>query len=216
VLQRVFEPILKAEAKSTRGSTRKQALLSPANYRAQTIGQEWQLGRECWVLAIEPEHRSKYVIRGKVWVDAREFEPVQLQGRPAASVSFWVGEPSIVEQFAKQNGFWMPARMTSKSSGLLLDSSELTIAYYEYEFSLATSSAKPVRHSRRKSTLISSRPTTIAGKAIGLFWSADPLTKSVAQSADQLGSRALISTNFRREAIATAHNAQFDADYCAR
>ncbi len=141
VLQRVFEPILTAETEASRGSTRNQALLSPANYRAQMIGQEWQRGRECWVLAIEPKHRSKYVIRGKIWVDRRESEPVQLQGRPAASVSFWVGEPSVFEQFAKQNGFWMPARMTSKSWGLLLDYSELTIDYYGYEFSMATNSS---------------------------------------------------------------------------
>lgn len=42
VLQRVFEPILTAETEASRGSTRNQALLSPANYRAQMIGHEWQ------------------------------------------------------------------------------------------------------------------------------------------------------------------------------
>jgi hypothetical protein len=133
VRQKVFEPLLREEAEASHSTLREQMRLSPANYRAKVIGQELQNGRDCWVLALEPKHKSKYLIRGKIWVDVRESEPVQLKGRPARSVSFWVGEPLIDEQFGKVTRFWMPIRMTSRSSGLL-GSSELTIDYYKYEF----------------------------------------------------------------------------------
>lgn len=132
--RKVFEPLLTAEAEASQSSLREQTRLSSANYQAQVVGQEVHSGRDCWVLLVVPKHPSKFLIQGKIWVDRREYEPIHLQGRPAASVSFWVGEPMIIEEFARENGFWMPKRTISKSSGRLLGLSELTIDHYGYEF----------------------------------------------------------------------------------
>jgi hypothetical protein len=65
----------------------------------------------------------------------KEIEPVQLQGHPAGSVSFWVGEPLITEVLQNWQGFWLPVHNVSVSSGFLLGTSELTIDYLSYNIS---------------------------------------------------------------------------------
>lgn len=134
VRTRVFEPMFKAEVDASRGKARDEARLDPTNYDVKMIGRESMAGYDCFVLSILPKHKSKYLLKGKVWIDVHALEPVQMEGRPTASVSFWVGEPKIHEKFAKRSSVWVPIRMTARSSGFLLGSSELTVDYYEYQF----------------------------------------------------------------------------------
>jgi hypothetical protein len=133
VRQRVFQPLLNAETEESRPDRRVMYALDTANYRAQLIGRDTVAGRDCWVLSIEPKRRSRFLIRGKLWIDVQHMEPVQLQGRPTGSVSFWVGEPLITEVLQNWNGFWLPVRNTSQSSGFVLGTSEMTIDYLSYD-----------------------------------------------------------------------------------
>ncbi len=134
VRQRVFEPLLHGEAEESKESNRGQASFSPHNYRATVLGQAMQNGRDCWVIAVEPRHRSRFLIKGQIWVDKKEMMVVHLQGRPSSSLSFWVGEPLVTEDFAEQGGGWFPVRMVSQSSGFLLGTSDLTIDFLTYRF----------------------------------------------------------------------------------
>jgi hypothetical protein len=143
IRQRVFEPLLKTETEESRPDHRAASALSTANYRAQLIGREPVDGRDCWVLAVEPLRRSRFLLSGKLWVDWYETQPVRFQGRPASSVSFWVGQPLITETLQKWNGFWLPVRNTSFSSGFLLGTSELTIDYLTYDIDVTAPKLKP-------------------------------------------------------------------------
>lgn len=133
VIQRVFQPLLKTEADESKPDRRGVSALNTLNYHAQVMGREYLNGNDCWVLSLEPARRSRFLLRGKLWVDVNEMQPVQLQGRPTGSVSFWVAEPLISETLGRWNGFWLPARNISISNGFLLGASELTIDYLKYD-----------------------------------------------------------------------------------
>jgi hypothetical protein len=42
-----------------------------------------------YVLRVSPKSRSKYVYRGKVWVDGTDFAVRRIEAEPAQNPSFW-------------------------------------------------------------------------------------------------------------------------------
>lgn len=106
---------------------------TPANYDARMNGSATVNGRECWVLAVKPRAKSKFLISGTIWVDKQAYEIVRLEGNTADSLSIWVGAPHIVEDRAVFGGIWLPTRTHSKSSAFLTGDSELEISYGGYQ-----------------------------------------------------------------------------------
>src|SRR5262249_35869390 len=86
----------------------------------------------CYVLDLVPKSKSKYLLRGTVWVDAQDYAIVRLEGRPTASVSFWAGKPFIVVEFQKVGAYWVVSRNLSHTDGRLVGATDLTIDYSEY------------------------------------------------------------------------------------
>jgi outer membrane lipoprotein-sorting protein len=132
-LNRVIDRLVESEATESRPNTARQHEISAANYEAFLLGTETAAGRRCYVLALRPRDKSKYLIKGKVWVDGATFEIARLEGQTAGSVSAWVGRPVVAEDFMHVEGIWVPAHVRSASSTLLLGPSELEIDYSDYE-----------------------------------------------------------------------------------
>jgi len=57
--------------------------LTPANYRFTLVGVDTLDGRPAYVLEVEPLVESKYLYRGKIWVDASEFAVAKIAASPA-------------------------------------------------------------------------------------------------------------------------------------
>ena len=132
-LNRVIDRLLDSESAESRPGSGGQHEIGPANYHADLLGTEIFDGRTCYVLALTPRDKSKYLIKGRVWVDAVTFEIARLEGQTAGSVSAWVGRPSVTEDFMHVAGIWVPARVRSASSSFLLGPSELDINYSDYQ-----------------------------------------------------------------------------------
>jgi hypothetical protein len=132
-LNGIIDRLLESEAEASRPSVSARSALSPANYHVGMAGVDEIGGRPCFVLALRPKTKSRYLIRGKAWVDLASFAVVRIEGTPAASVSWWLGEPRIIQEFAETAGFWLPVLMRSESSSFMLGSSQLEISYGEYE-----------------------------------------------------------------------------------
>jgi hypothetical protein len=127
----VFDALLEAEiASSQQGSE----LLTRENYKFRLLGQEDCAGRHCYVLETEPRHKDKRLLHGKIWLDTEDFGVVHVEGRPAESLSLWVGKPMIVQDFTKLSGFWWPARRHSYIDNFFLGKSDLVIEYQDYQF----------------------------------------------------------------------------------
>ena len=97
------------------------------------MGNETLGGRPTYVLHVEPLVPSKFLYRGKVWVDAADFAVVKMETQPAKSPSFWITQTLIHYTGAKTDGFWMPQQMRSETSVRVGGAAVLTINYGNYE-----------------------------------------------------------------------------------
>lgn len=130
---RVLRRVMDAEAEASRKETREQSRLTPRNYDFELLGKEMRDGRQCYVLGLTPKLKNKYLLNGKAWIDSGDFGIVRLEGRPPANVSFWVGKPYIVMDFAKIGDYWLISHNQSRADCKLIGTMELTIEYSKYQ-----------------------------------------------------------------------------------
>lgn len=131
---RVFKRLLEGEAEASRDGHLASTGLTNENYNAVLVASEPVQGRLAYVLELKPKKKSKYLIEGKAWVDAADFQVVRLEGRPATSLSFLVGRPHMIYEFRKVGPVWMASRNESKAKTALLGATELIIDFTNYEF----------------------------------------------------------------------------------
>jgi hypothetical protein len=93
-----------------------------------------------YVLAVYPKEKSKYVYRGKVWVDANDFAVTRIEAEPAQNPSFWTKKNEIRHEYIKVQDFWLPRRNQSVSYIRLGGRATLTIEYSNYR---VTDSRRP-------------------------------------------------------------------------
>lgn len=84
------------------------------------------------MLQVSPRSKSKYVYRGKVWVDRTDFAVTRIEVEPAQNPSFWTKKSEIHHEYRKVQGFWLPARNESISYIRLGGRATLTIEYKDY------------------------------------------------------------------------------------
>ncbi|HLJ46643.1 MAG TPA: hypothetical protein VKU01_11580 [Bryobacteraceae bacterium] len=133
VAKKVLERLLQSEAEESHKDTGDEFEITTSNYGFHVVGADVLNGRPCYVVEVTPKRKSKYLLQGKVWADAKEFAVVKIEGHPAASLSMWVGKPHVVQEFQKVGPFWMPSYNRSDSKNFMLGASELTIDYNGYQ-----------------------------------------------------------------------------------
>jgi hypothetical protein len=111
----------------------KQTALTTDNYRFQLAGSETLDGRPAYILDVEPLIPSKFLYRGKVWVDAADFMVVKMETEPAKSPSFWISRALIHYTGAQTGGFWLPHEMRSETKVRIGGTAVMTIDYGSYQ-----------------------------------------------------------------------------------
>ena len=134
VLKRAIDS--EKEASQDKGST----ALSTANYKFNLLRTETLGSGPAYVIDVEPLHASKFLLRGRIWVDAADFAVVKMETHPAKSPSFWISKTLIESTSAKTEGFWFPHKLRSETKVRIGGGAVLTIDYGTYEVS---SAAKP-------------------------------------------------------------------------
>jgi len=129
IQSRVFDPLLHEEVETSKLLAHEGSLLTTQNYSFRMTGEEVFAGRRCYLLQLNPLRRDKHLLHGRAWVDMEDYGVVHVEGRPADSLSFWIGKPVIIQDFGKLSGFWFAVRRHSVMNGLLTGSSELTVEY---------------------------------------------------------------------------------------
>ncbi len=137
IIDRVFKRLLESEKEATEPDMHARSLLNRNNYDFALIGFESSgvntsdQGSQ-YVLAAYPKTKSKYLYRGKVWVDATDFAVTRIDAEPAQNPSFWTKKSEIHHQYMKVQGFWLPRRNESVSYIRLGGRATLTIEYNNY------------------------------------------------------------------------------------
>ncbi len=129
------EKVLKRAVDSEREAQQDNAAtaLTPANYRFQLLGTEYLNGRPAYIMNVAPLKDSKFLYRGKIWVDAADFAVAKIEAEPAKSPSFWISRTLIHYTSAKTGDFWLPQRSRSETKVRIGGNATLTIDYGTYQ-----------------------------------------------------------------------------------
>jgi hypothetical protein len=157
VIDRVFKRLLESEKEAATPEMHARTLLNRDNYDFVLIGFESsdvkssginssEKGSQ-YVLAVYPKVRSKYVYRGKVWVDGTDFAVTRIDAEPAQNPSFWTKKNEVHHEYVKVQDFWLPRRNESVSYIRLGGRATLTIEYNNYRVSYARESGNSAKAS---------------------------------------------------------------------
>ncbi len=129
----VLRKVLDGEADTSRTQAKEYSMVTPKNYDFRLLGSEVHAGHLCYMLEIKPKIKSKYLLDGRIWVDADDFQLVRMEGRMAANLSFWAGKPYVVMDFQKVGDFWLSARNQAITNARFIGPTQLTIEIQGYE-----------------------------------------------------------------------------------
>src|SRR5450759_865817 len=132
VIDRVFKRLLDSEKEAADPEMHARTLLNRDNYDFALIGFESSDQGSQYVLAVHPKTKSKYLYRGKVWVDGTDFAVTRIDAEPAQNPSFWTKKSEIRHEYMKVEDFWLPRRNESVSYIRLGGRATLTIEYTDY------------------------------------------------------------------------------------
>ena len=132
IIDRVFRRLLESEKEAAEPEIHARTLLNRANYDIALIGYESTDKGSQYVLAVYPKARSKYVYRGRGWVDGTDFAVTRIDAEPAQNPSFWTKKSEVHHEYTKVQNFWLPRRNESVSYIRLGGRATLTIEYRDY------------------------------------------------------------------------------------
>ena len=119
--------------------------LTPANYKFELEGSETVEGRPTYILAVEPITNSKFLYRGRIWVDAADFAVIRIKAEPAKNPSFWILRPQITYSSAKTGRFWLPESNRSETKVRIGGTAIFTIDYGTYQIDAVSGRATATR-----------------------------------------------------------------------
>lgn len=135
LLNRVLLKLLDSERDAFK--EQKQIELSPENYDFESQGLDTSGDDPSYILGVTPRKETKFLYRGKVWIDAHDFALAHMEGQPAKSPSFWIKDTQIDSTWADVQGFWLVQHNRSVSHIRLGGTATLTIDYSDYQVTRA-------------------------------------------------------------------------------
>ena len=141
----VLQNLLNNEQRMSQPGNVETALINSANYDMRLIpnGQQQLSGRDCLVISLNPRRNSPFLFKGTLWVDAKDYSIVQLQGTASKSAFFLASAADVSRQYASVSGFPMATHARAVSNSTLLGQTIVKIDYsdYQLDFTPAVKSA---------------------------------------------------------------------------
>jgi hypothetical protein len=132
VRSHVLRKMIEAETESSQRNDQEQSRIAPRNYDFRLIGTDSTEGRPCYVLDLIPKAKSKFLIQGRIWVDAEDYAITRIEGSPAKNPSFWIKSVKIVHRYGKTGPFWLPVVNSSSAEVRVFGPTNVTIDYFDY------------------------------------------------------------------------------------
>jgi hypothetical protein len=133
VIDHVLKKLLEGEREATDAENQRRTALTADNYDFQMDGYENTSSGPQYVLQVIPKSHNKYLYRGKIWVDAKDFAVTQMEGKPAKNPSVWIKKTQIEQKYEKIDSFWLPEQNRTESVVRLGGRAILTIDYKDYK-----------------------------------------------------------------------------------
>jgi hypothetical protein len=129
----VLHKMLESESETSSPANRAKSRLTTDNYYFTMVGTEGIEGRLTHVIDVIPKRREKYLMEGRIWVDATDYALVRAEGKPAHSPSFWTHSVHFVHQYRKRGDFWFPVSTDSITEARIFGTTHVNIAYSDYD-----------------------------------------------------------------------------------
>ncbi len=133
LVDKVLKRLLKTETDAQQKNTREAVNLDRNNYTFGDLRYEPEANGCSYVLSVEPKKSNKYLYRGTIRVNDRDFAVCDIQAEPAENPSFWITSTNINETYEKVEDFWLPEENKSVSKIRFGGSAALTILYQDYK-----------------------------------------------------------------------------------
>ena len=137
IIDHVFNKLLEGEQEAANEENRRNTALSTDNYEFTAAGYETTPDGAEYVLNLLPRTKNKFLYRGRIWVDAKDFAVVRIEGEPAKNPSFWIKKTEVKHRYVKVNDFWLPAENHTESVIRLGGRAILSIEYKDYRITKA-------------------------------------------------------------------------------
>ena len=109
------------------------APLTPENYNFKYKGKALLDGRQTHIFEVSPKHKRQGVFRGKLWIDAATFLPVQESGYLVKSPSIFLKKVAFVRKYEIRDGISVPRQEQSfVDTRLGVGTAELTIDFSNF------------------------------------------------------------------------------------
>lgn len=137
ILDKIFKKLLQAEEESLDAKNRRRSALNSDNYRFTLVEYESTSSGPMYVLMVKPRTKNKFLYRGRIWVDGKDFAVTRLEAQPATNPSFWTRDTKIDQVYMKVGDFWLPSFNQSNCAIRFGGHAELTIQYSNYQITNA-------------------------------------------------------------------------------
>jgi hypothetical protein len=133
LINRVLLKLLSSESEAQEEQNRRALEITPENYDFSLDEFEHTSKGDFYILNLTPKGKSRYLYRGKIWVDAHDFAVVRMDGEPQKNPSIWVTHTEIEYHWANKDGFWLPIHNQSVTQVRMGGKGMLTIDYTDYQ-----------------------------------------------------------------------------------
>lgn len=145
IRKRVLHKLLESEQEASADTAARDAvLLSTANYRFKLLGCQAGAPHPLYVMQVEPLRANKFLYRGTIWIDSKDFAVTLIEAEPAKNPSFWTTRSQIHHQYQKIGEFYLPALNRTVTDTRLGGKAVLSIRYSDYKLAPQVASGGPV------------------------------------------------------------------------
>jgi hypothetical protein len=137
LIDRVFKKLLESEQEALSLENQQRVALNTDNYAFSLIRLEEGAEGARYVISVIPKSKNKFLYRGIVWIDAKDFAVVRIEAEPAKNPSFWTKRSVIRQPYTRVNDFWLPAQNRTTTEVRLGGLASLSIDYMDYKITEA-------------------------------------------------------------------------------
>jgi hypothetical protein len=144
IINHIFKRLLDSETEALDEENRQRTALDDKNYDFALLPDQGDANGCPYVLAVTPKIPNKFLFRGRIWVDGKDFAVCRIEAEPARNPSFWIKKTQIHHAYLKIGDFWLPSDNKSVSSVRLGGLATLIIKYEDYRILQAHALNQPV------------------------------------------------------------------------
>lgn len=137
IVDHVLKGLLEGEKEAADPENKQRTALTTDNYEFKLERVDGTPNAPEYELDVKPRKDYKYLYRGKIWVDGKDFAVTRIEAEPAKSPSFWVKRSEVSHRYEKVDAFWLPAENKTDSWIRLGGRAMLSIEYQNYKITEA-------------------------------------------------------------------------------